>query len=527
MAKATTIPRILWLSGAALLWFQTALTPMAAAGEPKPAPGKPADREMWARKLAGLKEANWRVAFEVGQELADLPAEEGFAILKDNWEKIVQVDARQQFLKAWYWGPGMNGPRHHPRLLDVLDLAVRDRSPAVQSWALNFLSYVAFQEFAEDFQAYKAWYRANRDKPIAKVIEESARRLVVEADKAKGKEALKQAHLLSEYAHKFSDVPAARKAAEDAGLLKILERWAASTERDERPPGRSLAGEALRIIGKLKPGEAYLRRVVVPLLAKDKPSELRGEAVSALGDKENAWALDLLLDVLKGSVVEKKRSSTTIIWGTAGALAEIGDPRAIPVMIGVIDADNTYDTVYGVGYFGLGKLTGVRYDEAHNGAWWRQWWQKNKERFPTARGLEIPKLTREAKGKTAPPVKVADVPLDRAEGDASRLIEALKKSLEEDEERFSHTVSDAARALEKTDDPRAIPVMIGVIDADNTYATIYGVGYFGLGRMTGVRYDESHGGAWWRQWWEKNKERFPTAGDLEIPRLTKKLKPRS
>ena len=33
-------------------------------------------------------------------------------------------------------------------------------------------------------------------------------------------------------------------------------------------------------------------------------------------------------------------------------------------MIGMIEADNSYDTVYGVGYFGLRRLTGVDYCKA-------------------------------------------------------------------------------------------------------------------------------------------------------------------
>jgi predicted esterase len=70
-------------------------------------------------------------------------------------------------------------------------------------------------------------------------------------------------------------------------------------------------------------------------------------------------------------------------------------------------------------------------------------------------------------------------------------------------------VRDIARQIAKHDDPRAIPELIGVIEADNTEDTIYGIGYFALGRLTGVRYDESHHGAWWRQWWEKNKSRYP------------------
>ena len=39
----------------------------------------------------------------------------------------------------------------------------------------------------------------------------------------------------------------------------------------------------------------------------------------------------------------------------------------IPTMIAVIIADDTYDSIYGVGYFGLRKFTGVEYDESHDG----------------------------------------------------------------------------------------------------------------------------------------------------------------
>jgi len=49
-----------------------------------------------------------------------------------------------------------------------------------------------------------------------------------------------------------------------------------------------------------------------------------------------------------------------------------GNPKAIPVVIGIIDADNSYDTIYGLGYFALGfdelgKMTGVRYSAFHDG----------------------------------------------------------------------------------------------------------------------------------------------------------------
>src|SRR5689334_17861837 len=93
------------------------------AEEPVSKQDKPVDRKVWARKLAGLNDAGWRTAFGLGQELAALPGDEGFAILKANWEKVGSVEARQQLLKAWNFAlPYPLHLRPHPRLLDVLDL---------------------------------------------------------------------------------------------------------------------------------------------------------------------------------------------------------------------------------------------------------------------------------------------------------------------------------------------------------------------------------------------------------------------
>jgi predicted esterase len=99
-------------------------------------------------------------------------------------------------------------------------------------------------------------------------------------------------------------------------------------------------------------------------------------------------------------------------------------------MIAVMDADNTYDTVYGIGWFGLHRITGVPYDDSHDGAWWRQWWEKNKERYPAAvREMKIPKLQKTGKSKGPakadsedPLADVADVPAQdlRAGGDAKK-----------------------------------------------------------------------------------------------------------
>lgn len=63
--------------------------------------------------------------------------------------------------------------------------------------------------------------------------------------------------------------------------------------------------------------------------------------------------------------------------------------------------------------------------------------------------------------------------------------------------------------LAKTKDPRGILLMIASIDADNTHATIYGVGGFGLADITKVQYADEHDAGWWRSWWERSKAAYP------------------
>jgi predicted esterase len=428
MSTSRTIAIIIGLALGGLLGESDEFGAAGLAASPASQQAQPVDREAWARKLAGLNEADWRTAFEAGQELAALPADEGFAILKENWEKVGKVDARQQLLKAWYFAmPYPLHIRNHPRLVDGLDLGMRDRSPNVQGWAMGYLGNLAFQDFSEDFQAYKAWYEANRDKPVPEVIGRSARRFAEEADHSVKRDAQKRARWLAEHVDVLRDMPEARRAALDAGLLRTLEGWASGAKTGSQREEIQLAANALGVVGQLKPGEAELRRVVVPFLAREKPAEVRAAAISALEGKENAWAIDLLLDGLKASLEDDPGTIKTTVWSAAGTLASFDDPRVIPTMIAAIDADNTYDTVYGVGYFGLTRLTGVQYDESHDGAWWRRWWEKNKERYPEAvRTLEIPKLPKRqqvaARAPADPLADVADVPAQdlRAGGDEKK-----------------------------------------------------------------------------------------------------------
>jgi hypothetical protein len=64
------------------------------------------------------------------------------------------------------------------------------------------------------------------------------------------------------------------------------------------------------------------------------------------------------------------------------ALWEIGDPSVVPSLIELLLHDTTGSLEYDVGYFALSHLTGVTWQKGYDGAWWLEWWEKNRMRFP-------------------------------------------------------------------------------------------------------------------------------------------------
>ena len=231
-------------------------------------------------------------------------------------------------------------------------------------------------------------------------------------------------------------------------------------------------------------------------------------------DGKIAWIAD--------QFAQGKKTRDLNLSDLAREIGEAGDPAAIPVLIGVIDADNSYDTIYGVGYFGLamGELRGftrVKYSEFHDGAWWRRWWEDNKTRFPEeVQNIPIPDLPKTENGKNHVPFPTD---MNTFEGRAAHLRTMIREG-----KLKVLGLSGIAEAFDEAGDARAIPLLIGVIAADNSYASVYGVGYFGLRKLTGVKYDASHDGAWWRQWWAENKADYPAkAQAFEIPDFTEEV----
>ena len=201
----------------------------------------------------------------------------------------------------------------------------------------------------------------------------------------------------------------------------------------------------------------------------------------------------------------------------ARQIAKRDGQKAIPFLIGAMDADNAHYLVYGLG-FALQELTGVAYSPFHDGAWWRRWWEAHRREYPEElSAAPIPELEKTEHGRHYTPF-----PKD-FETLAGKLAAAgaiLKADLGDDatEDHGTGLVLNLAAEAAQAHELRAIPCLIGLIEADNSSDTVYQVGYFGLGKLTGVEYSPFHDGAWWHRWWEKNRGKFAEdVRAMEIP----------
>ena len=191
------------------------------------------------------------------------------------------------------------------------------------------------------------------------------------------------------------------------------------------------------------------------------------------------------------------------LWDHAGKLGEAKYVYAIPTMIGIIDADNSYDTIYGVGYFGLGRITGVRYSPFHDGPWWHRWWQKNIANYPKkVQDTLIPELKKTEHGKKYVPMPEE---VETIDGMLAWTLENYDSLMQKGNYIDWDKV---AEELAERNDPKAIPYLIAALGASNNKLS-YDVCYHGLDRLTGVKYENGLTYEWFRQWWDKNMQKYP------------------
>lgn len=337
----------------------TAGTARAAAADPQ------LSAEEWLERFRAAE--GWREGLAVGNELAELDPERSLEILRAIYHRIPAVEHRQQLLKPFVFHGGQ------PNAVEVLHLAATDEDPAVRGWAFGYLRAYAFRDFEGDVDAYLAWRERFEGMPLADVLATNARELVQRVGSLSGPELERELRLLDRL-----DLRPGRVAGVDlaetlrgVGLLGLIDEWLLTGSDDARET-------ALSWLTEVEPPRAFVERAVVPMLDAAVPMQLRTRACSVLGRRDAEWAVDPLV----GSLAAARPQERAAYFAACDALSDIGSPRAVPLLIAVLAADDRPEMRYGIGYFGLKDLTGVPWDESHDAAFWLDWWERNRHRLP-------------------------------------------------------------------------------------------------------------------------------------------------
>lgn len=383
-----------------------AAVPARSADRSEPDAPRPTTADEWLARLLAC--ATLDESRGVLEEIAALDPDEGLDVMRAIWRRVPDVEVRKLALDV-FTGAG------HARAHCVLHLGTTDERVAVQTAALRRLSSAALVDFALDFGALTSWFAGCEGLDYDEVLRLAARDFGTRAALAADEELIGVFERLDSLSVKLADAAGVdlRAALVDAGVTGALERMIALEDDDAhraalkaaRLLGVELAlqtvledwvagrdpahmNKALELLYTFESSEAFLRAHVLPIVEHRDEHDivLVYEAAQLLGREGNDFATDALLGLLLNPGEGVAR-----FFEPARMLAEIGDPRVIPTMIAVIRADDSYPSIYGVGYFGLRPLTGVSYDEGHDGAFWVDWWAKNRERLPeSVRGMSIP-----------------------------------------------------------------------------------------------------------------------------------------
>jgi predicted esterase len=465
--------------------------PVAGAGGDEGVATDGQASDLGALKSRMLKPTGWPQARASAAELAKLPPDVGWRLVESAWGEM-EAGAKQMLVRT-------AAPASAPCAVRILHLGITGESVSLQNTAFEALKGVAFTDFTHDYGAYVRWHEEFKDAWLLEAQVACFQRFARDTF----------AMATHEFVQALADVsapqaitaqPAIRQIVEETGILERLLTTAAQ-------PGKT-GDSAGSLLTRMPLDEETLRSRILPLLAGDQPMDVRVRAANIFSRIKATFATEALLTALVDATRDGERHQ---LWQFSMALGELQVPSTIPTMIGLIEARGGYDTVYGIGYFGLGKVTGVRYDESQDGAWWRAWWQENRQRFgePVA-SMEVSKFD----FGFEPPAPRAPKPQDSVASLSEELVAAVIAGEGEGE------LGGIARRFEKLNDPSAIPVMIACIEALDNHAAIYGIGYSGLSGVTGVSYDAGHNGAWWRQWWEKNRHRYGESfASIDIPKI--------
>jgi predicted esterase len=341
-----------------------------------------AEREAWSQKLTNLIPSSLEGNRTV-QDLAALRPDDMYQLLADNWPGLSNADVKQYILSLVV-------QNDNSRILDVLHLGVMDSSLAVQNRSLQFCESFGFDSFTEDFNAYQEWWQHNEGKSLKDVINASMKSVVEQLPNMDESHRSSVLNILVRT--NLTATSQTSRIRRDAALTARLPDALAPYLKQQN----NFMWTSYQIIRNLRPDSEFIRRVILPLTDARVDTAVRYQALSALGSDQNTWAVAPLMKMM---IAEYPDGAAEII---GQALAQIGDPRIIPPMIGIMESDNTPEGNRVIGNI-LTPLTGVSNAYVRDAVWWRAWWNRNSSRFPAeVRALPIPRLVVHARPAQGP-----------------------------------------------------------------------------------------------------------------------------
>jgi predicted esterase len=374
----------------------------SAQAAPRPVPIARTDE--WADKLHNLI-PNSVEGIRVIQDLGALAPDTILNILNANWASLTSPDVKQYILSCMV-------QNDNPRMLDILDLGVRDNSIAVQVRALQFCESFGFQPFTEDFDAYLKWRDENRGKPLKEVLASSLKAAVAAIPAADDAQRSVYFNILvrTNFSATSQTSRWRREAALSAHLAEALMPWLKEQN--------NMMWSCFQIVRNIRPGEEFMKTRILPLADPKVETSVRYQALNTLGSPENRWATAPLMKMM---LAEYPDSPCEMI---GQAISQLGDPGVIPTLISMMEMDNTPEGNRVIGNV-LAPLTGVTNSVVRDAKWWRSWWNRNSKRFAAdVRSLPFPKVAIRARPAPAdlvsPVIRAAQPMLKQVAGDVKK-----------------------------------------------------------------------------------------------------------
>lgn len=352
------------------------------------------DDAEWRQRLLTVKEGSrWSVAAGLGDDLSALPGDRALRILESCWPDIA-ISARKQILKGFT--PGFNRrPKINPHYFDVMHLGMTDHDRGVREFATAYINEITFNDFYGDTDEYKAWRDRTRHREPEDICIEECSRFMQRARALDQAQVPAAAKSLAAAANDFCAIQALREAILEESLLELIERWV-SGGVDARALD-SLVNVLANLHFRGHVEQAYLARIFGPLLSSEDGANFANAAGIATIFK-GRWAVDGLVQRMT-EALRSPGDASQVFSVAADALAQIGDPQAIPSLIAIIEADERYDLRKQAGrYIGGTALAHWAKDvdapSEQDAAFWRNWWEQSRRRVEEpAASMDIPTIS--------------------------------------------------------------------------------------------------------------------------------------